>query len=119
MKQKQKKVLTGTSSHRSTFPIFTQRLQGRATSHARCARLHGPHALDTFALPPTRLITGGVGAVVAAGVVAVGAADDAFNSGPAADPFPDGPADIGGGGCGPLCDAAKLWDCERGGERGG
>lgn len=49
--------------------MFTQRLQGRATSQARCARLHGPHALDTFAFPPTRLITGGegAGAVVVSG----------------------------------------------------
>jgi hypothetical protein len=35
--------------------MLTHRLHGLATSHARCAALHGPHADDTFAFPPTRL----------------------------------------------------------------
>jgi hypothetical protein len=34
-------------------------LHGLCTSHAKCAFLHGPHADDTFALPPTRFIGAG------------------------------------------------------------
>ena len=48
---------TGTSSHWPSLPRLTQRLHGRPTSHAKCARLHGPHADDTFALPPARRMT--------------------------------------------------------------
>lgn len=33
-------------------------LHGRPMSHAKWARLQGPHADETFALPPTRLIGG-------------------------------------------------------------
>jgi hypothetical protein len=35
--------------------MFVHRLHGLCTSHAKCAFLHGPHADDTFALPPIRL----------------------------------------------------------------
>ena len=38
--------------------MVTHRLHGRATSHARCALLQGPHADETFAFPPTLLTEG-------------------------------------------------------------
>jgi hypothetical protein len=39
--------------------MLTHLLQGLATSQAKCAFLHGPHADCTFAFPPTRRITSG------------------------------------------------------------
>lgn len=33
--------------------MFLHRLHGRCTPHAEYAFLHGPHADDTFAVPPT------------------------------------------------------------------
>jgi hypothetical protein len=47
--------LTGTSSHWSSFPMVVHLLQGLPSSQAKCARLHGAHALMTFGLPPNRL----------------------------------------------------------------
>lgn len=47
------------SRHWSSLPILTQRLHGRATSQARCARLHRSHARETLALAPVGSIAGG------------------------------------------------------------
>ena len=40
--------------------MLTHRLHGLMTSQAKCAFLHGAQADETLALPPTRLILGGL-----------------------------------------------------------